>query len=103
MGKKAAEPLAVSTSAELEDYLHKEHAAYMRTGNRMYYITDVGENYWRAQDTAIRNHKNHFVDCSEIVPTLGEFMSLRFIDGQSVRDAFGHSTFYASVPGEKMR
>jgi hypothetical protein len=101
MGKKAAEPLSITNTEELEDYLHNNHAAYMRHGNKVYYLTDVGENYWRAQDTSIRNHKNHFVDCSEIVPTMGEFMSLRFLDGLTIGEAFDHSTFYASISGEK--
>jgi hypothetical protein len=41
------------------------------------------------------------VDCSEIVPTMGEFMSLRFLDGLTIGEAFDHSTFYASISGEK--
>lgn len=101
MGKKASEPLELGSIEELEDYLHCNHAVYMRYGHKFYYITDVGENYWRAQDTSRRNHKNHFVDCSEIVPTLGEFMSLRFVNGHTIDEAFPHATFYASVYGEK--
>lgn len=101
MGKKATEPLDFKSVSELEDYLHCEHAAYMRYGNKFYYLTDVGESYWRAQDTALRNHKNHFVDCSEIVPTVSEFMTLRFLNGLTIGEAFDHATFYASVCGEK--
>lgn len=101
MGKKAATPLDIKTIDELEEHLHQHHAAYMLFGNKMYYLTDVGENYWRAQDTAVRNHKNHFVDCSEIVPTLNEFLSLPFLSGQTISDVIGDATFYASVLGEK--
>ena len=101
MGKKAEKPLDLGTCEELEDYLHYNHAVYMRYGHKFYYITDVGESYWRAQDTALRNHKNHFTDCSEIVPTLDEFMSLRFLNGQTVRDVFDSAIFYASIYGEK--
>lgn len=101
MGKKASTPLDLASCEELEDYLHGSHAAYMRHGNKFYYLTDVGENYWRAQDTSVRNHKNHFTDCSEIVPTLDELMELRFLGGQSIREAFSQATFYASVPGTK--
>ena len=67
----------------------------------IYYLTDANENYWRVQDTSLRNHKNHFVDCSEIVPTVGEFMSLRFLNGWAIRDICDQATFYASVTGEK--
>lgn len=101
MGKKASEPLGLNDAEELEEYLHCHHAAYMRYGDKFYYLTDVGENYWRAQDTSLRNHKNHFIDCSEIVPTVGELMGLRFLNGLTIRDAFDHATFYASVYGEK--
>ena len=100
MGKKAQEVLKISYP-ELDEYLHIHHSVYMRFGNKVYYITDANENYWRAQDTSIRNHKNHFVDCSELVPTLGEFMSLRFANGHTIEEVFDQSQFYASISGEK--
>ena len=100
MGKKAQEVLKISYD-ELIDYLHVHHSIYMRFGTKVYYITDANENYWRAQDTSIRNHKNHFVDCSELVPTLGEFMSLRFANGHTIEEVFDQSQFYASISGEK--
>ena len=100
MGKKAQEVLKISYD-ELIDYLHVHHSIYMRFGTKVYYITDANENYWRAQDTSIRNHKNHFVDCSDLVPTLGEFMSLRFANGHTIEEVFDQSQFYASISGEK--
>lgn len=100
MGKKAAEALTISYD-ELDEYLHINHSIYMRFGSKVYYITDANENYWRAQDTSIRNHKNHFVDCSELVPTLGEFLSLRFANGHTIQEVFDQCTFYASISGEK--
>lgn len=100
MGKKAAEPLKISYN-ELDEYLHINHSVYMRFGSKVYYITDANENYWRAQDTSIRNHKNHFVDCSELVPTLGEFLSLRFANGHTIEEIFDQCTFYASESGQK--
>ena len=100
MGKKAQEVLKISYD-ELVEYLHVHHSIYMRFGTKVYYITDANENYWRAQDTSIRNHKNHFVDCSELVPTLGEFMSLRFANGHTIEEVFDQSQFYASISGEK--
>ena len=100
MGKKAAEALKISYP-ELDEYLHINHSVYMRFGSKVYYITDANENYWRAQDTSIRNHKNHFVDCSDLVPTVGEFLSLRFANGHTIEEVFDQCTFYASLNGEK--
>ena len=54
-----------------------------------------------AQDTSIRNSKNHFVDCSELVPTVDEFLALPFINGKTIKDVFSHATFYASLKNEK--
>ncbi len=100
MGKKAQEELKISYEA-LDEYLHINHSVYMRVGSKVYYITDANENYWRAQDTSIRNHKNHFVDCSELVPTLGEFLSLRFVNGHTIEEIFDQAHFYASITGER--
>ena len=69
MGKKATEALDINYE-ELADYLHKNHSVYMKVGNDVYYLTDVNYEAWRAQDTSIRNSKNHFVDCSDLVPTV---------------------------------
>ena len=60
----------------------------MKVGSDVYYLTDVNYEAWRAQDTSRRNSKNHFVDCSELVSTVSEFLSLPFIhDGQRVHQA----------------
>lgn len=101
MGKKASEPVDIAGAEALEDYLHCNHAVYMRYDDKFYYLTDVGENYWRAQDTSRRNRKNHFIDCSAIVPTVGEFMALPFLSGRTLRDVCKEATFYPSVWGEK--
>jgi hypothetical protein len=73
----------------------------MRIDSSIYYLTDANYEAWRAQDTSRRNDKNHFVDCSELVPTVDEFLALPFIHGKTIKDAFEHATFYASLKGEK--
>ena len=65
-------------------------------GSETYYLTDVNDRYWRAQDTAKLNEKGHYVDASELVPTVSEFLTLPFIDGKSVTDVFDQAVFYAS-------
>lgn len=100
MGKKAQEALDLNFE-ELADYLHANHSIYMKSGNTFYYLTDANFEAWRAQDTSKRNHKNHFVDCSDLVPTLDEFLALPFIAGHSIKDVFDTLTFYPSVKGEK--
>lgn len=100
MGKKAAEALEISYE-ELADYLHTNHSVYMKVDNDVYYLTDVNYEAWRAQDTSRRNNKNHFVDCSDLVPTVDEFLALPFINGHTIKDVFESARFYASVKGEK--
>ena len=100
MGKKSSEALEISYE-NLADYLHNHHSVYMNVGNQVYYLTDVNFEAWRAQDTSIRNSKNHFVDCSELVPTVDEFLSLPFINGKTIQDVFSHATFYESVKDTK--
>jgi hypothetical protein len=100
MGKKAAEALDLNYE-DLAEYLHVNHSVYMKVDHNVYYLTDVNFEAWRAQDTSRRNHKNHFVDCSELVPTVDEFLSLPFINGKTIKDVFDHATFYASISGEK--
>ena len=91
MGKKAAEALDINYEG-LVEYLHCNHSVYMKIGSSVYYLTD---------DTSRRNEKNHFVDCSELVPTVDEFLALPFVNGQTIKDVFDHATFYASLSGEK--
>ncbi|MFR1639519.1 MAG: hypothetical protein ACLSVD_10330 [Eggerthellaceae bacterium] len=57
MGTKAAEALDVSFDAA-ENYLHAKHSVYMEIGSETYYLTDVNDRYWRAQDTAKLNEKD---------------------------------------------
>lgn len=95
MGQKATEELDVSFD-ELPMYLRAHHSAYMEVEGKLYYLTDVNDRYWRAQDTSQLNEKGHYVDASELVPTVSEFLTLPFIDGKSVTDVFDQAVFYAS-------
>ena len=78
MGKKAAEALDINYD-ELAEYLHCNHSVYMKLDSSIYYLTDVNYESWRAQDTSRINEKGHFTDCSELVPTVDEFLSLPFV------------------------
>ena len=99
MGVKAAEVLEVSYD-DLQVYLHANHSVYMEVDGATYYLTDVNDRYWRAQDTSQLNEKGHYVDCSELVPTISEFLELPFADGKSIKDLYENATFYASVKPE---
>ena len=100
MGVKAEEKLEI-TFDELATYLRTHHAAYMDVNGVSYYLTDVNDHYWRVQDTAKLNEKNHYVDCSELVPTVGEFLELPFGEnGKSIKDLFDEADFYASEKPE---
>lgn len=101
MGKKDVEALTM-TKDELPAYLHANHAVYMEVADGLYYLTDVGDRYWRAQDTNEFNEKGHYVDCSALVPTISEFLTLPFCEGKSVADLFDEATFYASGDGKDM-
>ena len=100
MGKIAQEKLDINYD-ELADYLHVNHSVYMKCGSKVYYLTDVNYEAWRAQDTSIRNSKNHFVDCSDLVPTVDEFLSLPFVDGHTIKEVFDPCEFYPSTKGVK--
>ena len=100
MGKKATEALEISYE-ELADYLHYNHSVYMRVGHDIYYLTDANFEAWREQDTSKLNHKNHFTDCSPLVPTVDEFLSIPFIHGATIKEIFDQAKFYASLSGEK--
>ena len=73
----------------------------MQVDSNVYYLTDVNYEAWRAQDTSRRNSKNHFVDCSELVQTLDEFLTLPFIQGKTIKDVFSNAKFFASLKGIK--
>lgn len=96
MGKKSDEVLEIEFD-DLQPYLHANHSVYMDVDGQLYYLTDVNDRYWRAQDTNKLNEKDHYVDCSPLVPTISEFIELPFHEGKSVKDLFDVATFYASV------
>lgn len=99
MGMKATEALEVSFE-DLPNYLRANHAVYMDVDGKTYYITDCNDGYWRVQDTDKLNEKNHYVDCSELVYLVHEFIALPFADGKSIADLFDQATFYPSVKAE---
>lgn len=99
MGVKAAEAIEISYD-ELSMYLRKNHSVYMEVDGETYYLTDVNDRYWRVQRTDQLNEKGHYVDCSELVPLLSEFLTLPFKDGQSVEQVFDRATFYPSIKPE---
>lgn len=99
MGTKAAEALDVSFE-ELPTYLHANHSVYMDVDSETYYLTDVNDRYWRVQRTDELNEKGHYVDASELVPTISEFLGLPFKDGESIQDVFDRATFFASEKTE---
>ena len=101
MGKKDVEALEI-TIDELPTYLHTNHSAYMEVADGLYYLTDVNDQYWRAQDTNQFNEKGHYVDCSPLVPTIAEFLDLPFHEGKSIRDLAAEATFYAFGDGKDM-
>lgn len=95
MGKQAEESLDLNYE-DLANYLHAQHSVYMQVGEATYYLTDVNSHAWRAQDTNTMNEKDHYVDCSELVYTVGEFLALPFVDGQTIEQVFDQATFFAS-------
>ena len=100
MGMKAEEKLEISAD-DLRTYLHANHSVYMDVNGASYYLTDVNDRYWRVQDTSKMNEKKHYVDCSELVPTISEFLSLPFgEENKSILDLFDQAEFYASVKPE---
>ena len=100
MGMKAEEKLEIAAD-ELKTYLHANHSVYMDVAGASYYLTDANDRYWRAQDTSKLNEKGHYVDCSELVPTLSEFLDLPFGEvDKSINQLFEEADFYASVKPE---
>ncbi|MGN0070315.1 MAG: CDP-alcohol phosphatidyltransferase [Atopobiaceae bacterium] len=100
MGKRATEALDINYD-QLADYLHSHHSVYMKVGSKVYYLTDVNYEAWRAQDTSQRNDKGHYIDCSDLVDTVDEFLALPFVGGKTIKDVFDEATFYASIKGDK--
>ena len=100
MGMKAEEKLEIAAD-DLKTYLHANHSVYMDVNGASYYLTDANDRYWRVQDTSKMNEKNHYTDCSELVPTLSEFLSLPFGEAnKSVMDLFEEAEFFASTKPE---
>ena len=96
MGVKAEEKLEIARG-ELPGYLMANHSVYVELAGKLYYLTDVNDQYWRFQDPDILNEKGHFTDCSELVPLVSEIVSLQVADGKSLANAFDEAVFYASV------
>ncbi len=99
MGKKATEEIKL-TLDELQNYLRANHAIYIEVNGDTYYLTDANDIYWRAQDTNELNEKAHYVDCSDLVPTVGEFMELPIIDGKCLNELHESATYYPSIRPE---
>ena len=100
MGLKAVDALEISFE-DLPMYLRSNHSAYVEVGGATYYLTDVNDHQWRAQDTTRKNDKDHYVDCSELVPTVTEFLEVPFHEGKSLTEVFPEATFYASEKPEE--
>ena len=100
MGMKADEKLDISID-DLRTYLHANHSVYMDVNGASYYLTDANDRYWRVQDTSKLNEKEHYTDCSDLVPTLSEFLDLPFgEEGKSINQLFEDADFYASLKPE---
>lgn len=97
MGKKAQDPIVLE-GEDLSKHLLANHAVYMDYADASYYLTDVNDHFWRVQDTSQLNDKGHYVDASEPVATLSEFlaMPLPVLGDKSVADVQADATFYAS-------
>ena len=99
MGLKAQEPLKIEAE-ELPTYLRAHHSVYMDLGGKSYYLTDVNDHYWRVQDTEQLNDKGHYVDITEPVPTVDEFLAVPAFDGKSVAEVYAEATFFESYKPE---
>ena len=95
MGLKAQDPIALEGEG-LADYLRANHSLYMDLAGASYYLTDVNDHYWRVQDTSQKNEKGHYVDASEPVATLAEFLADPAFDGKTLAEVAPEATFYAS-------
>ena len=51
MGTKAVDALEISFE-DMPMYLRAKHSVYMDVNGASYYLTDVNDRYWRAQDTS---------------------------------------------------
>jgi hypothetical protein len=99
MGQKAQESIDI-VAEDLPMYLRANHAVFMDLGEASYYLTDVNDHFWRVQDAAQLNDKGHFVDVSEPVDSVEEFLSVPSIDGKSILEVLPAATLYASEKPE---
>ena len=83
MGRQSDEALKLADIDELIHYLMQNHSAYMQWSEVTYYLTDANDIYWRAQNTNELNEKGHFVDCSELIASIREFVDLPLYGGKS--------------------
>lgn len=95
MGQKAEETISFDYEGFV-NYLRAKTRVFMDVDGATYYLTHT-DGYWRAQDCSKLNDKNHFVDCSELVPTLSELLGLAWLDGKTVEDVFDKAVFYESI------
>lgn len=96
MGLQAEETLEVTNFDDFSNYLRANTRVFMEVAGSTYYLTHT-DGYWRAQDCSKKNEKDHFVDCSDLVATLDEFLSLAWLDGKNVEDVFADAKFYRSI------
>lgn len=100
MGLKASDPIDLAGD-QLESYLRANHSVYMELDGKTYYLTDVNDHYWRVQDTETLNDKGHYVDLSEPVPTVSDFMTSPAFDGLTLEQVRGEAAFFPSVKPEE--
>ena len=74
MGRQSDEALKLADIDELIHYLMQNHSVYMQWSEVTYYLTDANDINWRAQNTNELNEKGHFVDCSELIASIREFV-----------------------------
>ena len=95
MGVMAEETLEIGPDT-LESYLRSNTRVFAKVGENTYYVTHT-DGYWRVQDCSKLNEKQHFTDCSDLVPTVTEVLHLPCIDGKSLADVADEAEFYASI------
>lgn len=99
MGQKAQEPIDI-TLEDLPTYLRTNHSVFMDLGGKSYYLTDVNDHFWRVQDAEQLNDKGHFVDLTEPVSTVNEFLEMPVVDGKPITELFAEASFFASEKPE---
>lgn len=95
MGAMAEETVDIGPDA-LDGYLRSNTRVFVKVSGDTYYVTHT-DGYWRVQDCAKLNEKGHFIDCSELVPTLHEVLHLPCIDGRTLMEVAPEAEFYESL------